>query len=56
MDSQTGTCRGCHRTLAEITDWSRINDAQRTRILAKVAQRRQVHDLLAESSANQHDH
>lgn len=56
MDAQAGTCRGCHRTLAEITDWSRLSDTQRSQILAKVAQRRQTQSLLAEAASNHRDH
>lgn len=58
MDAQTGTCRGCHRTLAEITDWSRLSDTQRSRILAKVAQRQQTQNqsLLAEAASSHREH
>jgi hypothetical protein len=41
MDTPSGLCIGCFRTITEITAWSRIDDAQRARILAAVAQRRQ---------------
>ncbi|HLO62250.1 MAG TPA: DUF1289 domain-containing protein [Azonexus sp.] len=40
MDANSGLCVGCFRTLAEITVWSRCDDAARKEILAAVAQRR----------------
>ncbi len=40
MDPASGLCRGCFRTLEEITVWSRIDDARRRDILAAVAERR----------------
>ena len=44
MDSASGLCRGCFRTLDEISVWSRIDDAARLSILAAVAKRRVEHD------------
>ncbi len=32
MDPGTGLCEGCLRTLAEIADWSRMDDAARRRV------------------------
>jgi predicted Fe-S protein YdhL (DUF1289 family) len=29
MDPQTGFCRGCWRSIDEIADWSRMDEAQR---------------------------
>ena len=40
LDAQRRFCRGCLRTLAEITAWSEASDAERWRILAAVAERR----------------
>lgn len=40
MDDASGLCRGCFRTLEEITVWSRSDDRARAAILAAVAQRR----------------
>lgn len=40
MDSDSGLCTGCLRTLDEIAEWSRLDDPARRRILAKVATRR----------------
>jgi predicted Fe-S protein YdhL (DUF1289 family) len=42
MDPANGLCRGCFRTIDEITAWSRISDTARTAILASVAERRAV--------------
>lgn len=41
MDAQSGLCLGCQRSIEEITRWSRADDAERARILAAVAERRQ---------------
>lgn len=41
MDTASGLCIGCYRTIPEITVWSRTDDAHRARILASVAKRRQ---------------
>jgi uncharacterized protein len=41
MDAHSGLCRGCFRTIEEITAWTRINDAARQQILAAVLTRRQ---------------
>jgi len=40
MDTSSGLCQGCFRTLDEITAWSGIDDPARLRILAEVARRR----------------
>ncbi len=45
MDSATGLCLGCFRTIDEITVWAKIDDARRLNILAAVARRRAEHDL-----------
>lgn len=39
MDSRTGLCEGCFRTIEEITAWSRIGDDDKRAILARVAER-----------------
>jgi predicted Fe-S protein YdhL (DUF1289 family) len=44
MDSASGLCLGCFRTLDEIAAWSRIDDPARSDILAAVARRRYEHD------------
>lgn len=40
MDAQSGLCEGCLRTVDEIAGWSIATDAQKTHILAAIAQRR----------------
>ena len=40
MNPDLGLCRGCYRTLDEITRWSRASDADKTAILQAVARRR----------------
>lgn len=42
IDPVTGWCEGCHRTLDEIARWGEASDAERRRILAFVARRRQA--------------
>jgi len=44
MDEASGLCRGCFRTLEEISVWSRAAPAERLRILAAVERRRAEHD------------
>jgi predicted Fe-S protein YdhL (DUF1289 family) len=44
INAATGLCEGCFRTLAEITDWSRADDADKREILRRVAERRQAAD------------
>jgi hypothetical protein len=39
VDSSTGLCRGCGRSLAEIERWTAYSDAERSRIMAERAQR-----------------
>ena len=41
MDAQTGYCRGCWRTLDEITRWSGMSDAEREAVLARLVARKQ---------------
>lgn len=41
MDSHSGLCLGCQRTIDEISAWSRLDDRARQAILDKVAERRQ---------------
>lgn len=40
MDSASGLCRGCLRTIDEITLWSRSDEKTRGDILVAVAKRR----------------
>lgn len=40
MDTDTGWCEGCQRSLDEIAGWSRASEDDKRRILAAVAERR----------------
>ena len=40
IESDTGFCRGCLRTLDEIVQWQRASSAERQAILGRLAQRR----------------
>ncbi len=40
LDEERGLCRGCLRTLDEIGDWGRYSAAERARIMAHLASRR----------------
>lgn len=42
MSADTGWCEGCQRSIDEITRWSRASDADKRRILAAVADRRDL--------------
>jgi predicted Fe-S protein YdhL (DUF1289 family) len=43
IDRRTGQCRGCHRTLGEITDWIGLDAAGKQRILDLLPTRRARH-------------
>jgi predicted Fe-S protein YdhL (DUF1289 family) len=40
MDSRTGLCEGCLRTLDEIAAWSTMGDDEKRRVWALLPQRR----------------
>ena len=40
IEPQSGLCRGCLRTLAEIAGWSEMSDAERERVMNALAERR----------------
>jgi predicted Fe-S protein YdhL (DUF1289 family) len=40
VDAERGLCRGCHRTLAEISCWVNCSRAEKLAVLEKVAQRK----------------
>ena len=44
MDTATGWCVGCQRTLAEISGWFGMRDDQKRVVLADLSRRRQVAD------------
>lgn len=39
LDRDTGVCRGCARTGAEIAAWSGMGDADKRRVLGRIAGR-----------------
>jgi predicted Fe-S protein YdhL (DUF1289 family) len=39
MDEETGYCRGCFRTIEEITCWERYDNAKKKKIIDKLATR-----------------
>lgn len=41
MDSDSGLCLGCFRTLDEIARWSRLSDAERESVMAELPSRRE---------------
>jgi predicted Fe-S protein YdhL (DUF1289 family) len=42
LDPASGLCLGCGRSLAEITRWTQMSDAERERLIAELDQRRQT--------------
>lgn len=42
MSADTGWCEGCQRNINEIAGWSQASAAERRRILAAVADRREL--------------
>ena len=53
MDSASGLCLGCLRTIDEITLWSRTDENTRIAILAAVAQRQQQKSALIHEMSQQ---
>ena len=41
LDTRTGLCLGCGRTIEEIARWSAMSEAERARVLAELPDRRQ---------------
>jgi predicted Fe-S protein YdhL (DUF1289 family) len=39
LDHAAGMCRGCGRTLTEIAQWTRLNDAERRTIIDQLPAR-----------------
>jgi len=44
MDPARGLCEGCHRSLDEIAGWSRMDDAERRAVWARIELRRAAPD------------
>jgi predicted Fe-S protein YdhL (DUF1289 family) len=40
IDGESGLCLGCQRSLPEVAAWGRYTDAERTEIMAGLADRR----------------
>ena len=40
MNTATGQCEGCRRTIAEIASWSRLTPEERYRIMAELPSRK----------------
>lgn len=40
VDGESGLCLGCYRTLAEIAQWSGLDEPTRTRLMAELPGRR----------------
>ena len=45
MDPQSGLCRGCLRTLAEIASWSEMPESEQETLMAALAERRDRLDV-----------
>ena len=45
MDPQSGLCRGCLRTLAEIAGWSEMPELEQETLMAALAERRDRLDV-----------
>jgi predicted Fe-S protein YdhL (DUF1289 family) len=51
MEPGSKLCRGCGRTIEEITAWSTLNDGERRRIMASLPARLVAAGLSAQSGA-----
>jgi hypothetical protein len=40
IDPESGLCRGCGRSIAEISNWASMTSAERRRIMAELAGRK----------------
>lgn len=40
IDQSSRLCRGCYRTIEEITSWAKMSDNERSRIMADLETRR----------------
>jgi len=49
LDAAGRLCLGCFRTLEEIGRWAGVSDAERTRILARLPERRARHEAASAS-------
>jgi uncharacterized protein len=51
IDTQSGLCLGCGRTLGEIAQWGSLSETERRRIMAELPQRQIAPPIGAERSA-----
>jgi predicted Fe-S protein YdhL (DUF1289 family) len=51
MDSRSGLCEGCLRTLDEIAAWSTLEDDDKRAVWALIAQRRVAHPSFPEPAS-----
>ena len=49
MEEDAEYCRGCFRTLDEISEWSWYSDAERKRIMAELPARKQTYQRTKKS-------
>lgn len=47
MDTGSGLCLGCYRSIDEITLWTRLDEAARRAIVTDLPRRRQAADSLS---------
>ena len=40
LDGDSGLCLGCFRTLSEIAEWGRLDEAERLRLMTELPSRR----------------
>lgn len=52
LDSRTGLCIGCFRTLDEIAHWSQMEDSQHLEVLAAITRRREENPPQTQTGAN----
>lgn len=52
MDARSGLCQGCWRTLDEIAAWSRLDDAAKQQVWARLAERRGAQPSTAAPAPN----
>lgn len=48
MDARSGLCKGCFRTIDEITAWSQLEDDGKRAVLARIAEREATTDMFDE--------
>lgn len=48
MDARSGLCKGCFRTIEEITAWSRLDEDGKRAVLLRIAEREAATDIFDE--------